>query len=976
MTSQAVKEARARELSYLSGGGDMGERIRGFDWGGTSIGELDRWPQSLRSALSICLNSSFPTAIYWGLDLRLLYNDAWAPIPAERHPWALGRPASEVWSDIWDVVGPQLQAVLREGRGFSVFDQLLPMIRNGRPQETYWNYSFTPIRGEDGRVAGVFNQGNEVTERVLGDRRQRFLFDLTDRLRHLADPLAIIAEAQNALGRHLRANRVGYGKTDETGRWFTTEGNWTDGTVPPRHGTQDLANFGPEIYAALRSGTPLVMHDVSQDPRIRSPDVRAALAGIETQAAITATLVKENRIRAALYVHRREPFHWSAGDVELVQDVAERTWAAVERARAEQELKRSEARLRVLNETLAQQVAERTADRDRMWRLSTELMLVARFDGTVVATNPAWETVLGWREGELAGRSFFDLVHPDDLAATTAEAGQLEDGVSTMRFENRYRTRDGSYRWLSWTAVPDAGRIHAVARDVTGERQIARDRERIWTLSPVLKVVTDKHGMITDISPAWTKSLGWSRDETIGRRSTDFMIADEEAWRTRVQTLASGASLLEYETVLLAKSGEQRVVKWTTVPEADAFYGFGRDITAEREAASALAETEEKLRQAQKMEAVGQLTGGIAHDFNNLLTGVIGSLDLMRKRIEQGRIGDLPRCMEVAQTSAERAASLTHRLLAFARRQPLDPKPADVNALVVGMEDLLRRTIGAAIALETDLADGLWPALCDTHQFENAILNLTINARDAMPDGGRVMIATAKGELDAAYARSQADVLPGDYVVVSVSDTGAGMAPGVLAKVFEPFFTTKPIGQGTGLGLPMVYGFVKQLGGHIRIHSMVGQGTSVRLYLPRHKGAVEREAEKPAVELPRAQAGESVLVVEDEEAVRVLVTDVLKELGYKALEASEGKSALPILNSTARIDLLVTDVGLPGSLNGRQVAEIARQRRPDLKVLFITGYAEKAAVRSGFLDEGMDMIGKPFTLDAFAAKVREMIKRR
>ena len=385
--------------------------------------------------------------------------------------------------------------------------------------------------------------------------------------------------------------------------------------------------------------------------------------------------------------------------------------------------------------------------------------------------------------------------------------------------------------------------------------------------------------------------------------------------------------------------------------------------------------TEDQLRQAQKMEAVGQLTGGIAHDFNNLLTGVSGSLELMQRRIDQGRIGDLGRYMGVAQTSVQRAAALTHRLLAFARRQPLHPKPTDVNALVAGMEDLLRRTIGGTVVLETVLASGLWPALCDAHQLENAVLNLSINARDAMPDGGRLTVETANSHLDEAYARTQPGLLPGDYVCVSVSDTGLGMPPEVLARVFEPFFTTKPIGQGTGLGLSMVYGFVKQLGGHIRIHSAVGQGASVRLYLPRQQGVVETPAKAATADLPRAQSGETVLVVEDEAAVRLLVTDTLRELGYAALEAVDGRSALPILEGDSRIDLLVSDVGLPGGLNGRQLADMARERRPGLRVLFITGYAEQAAVRHGFLDEGMEMIGKPFALDALAAKIREMIGR-
>jgi PAS domain S-box-containing protein len=379
---------------------------------------------------------------------------------------------------------------------------------------------------------------------------------------------------------------------------------------------------------------------------------------------------------------------------------------------------------------------------------------------------------------------------------------------------------------------------------------------------------------------------------------------------------------------------------------------------------------EEALRQSQKMDALGQLTGGIAHDFNNLLTGIIGSLDIVRRRMGDGRAADVTRFMDAASASAQRAAALTHRLLAFARRQSLDTKPSDVNALVRGTEELLHRTLGEQVSLRTELAPGLWPALADDNQLENAILNLAINARDAMPDGGQLTIETANIRLDAVYAAATEDVAAGDYVMIAVSDTGTGMAPDVVAKAFDPFFTTKPIGEGTGLGLSMIYGFVKQSAGHVRIYSEVGRGTTVKLFLRRAEA--ERLAPEDAVvEVPLGQ-GETVLVVEDDAAVRLIITNVLEELGYQYLEAADGMKALPILQSGQRIDLLVTDVGLP-KMNGRQLAEMARAARPALKILFVTGYAEKAAVRHGFLEPGMEMLMKPFTLDSLATKVREML---
>ncbi|MBK3468324.1 ATP-binding protein [Pseudomonas sp. MF6776] len=386
-----------------------------------------------------------------------------------------------------------------------------------------------------------------------------------------------------------------------------------------------------------------------------------------------------------------------------------------------------------------------------------------------------------------------------------------------------------------------------------------------------------------------------------------------------------------------------------------------------------LRHNEEALRQSQKMEAVGQLTGGIAHDFNNMLTGVIGSLELIRRRLARGRTEDLDSLIDLGVTSANRAASLTHRLLAFSRRQSLDSKAVQMNSLVLSMGELLQRSLNESIQLEMRLDEKLWIAEADPNQLESALLNLVINARDAMPEGGKLVVETSNQVLHREFTVAYPNLEPGDYVMLSVTDNGSGMPQSVISRAFVPFFTTKPIGQGTGLGLSMIYGFSKQSRGHVSIDSEVDQGTTVRLYLPRYRG---EELEQPASDIqqsPNAIDGETVLIVEDDPAVRVLVSAVLSELGYAFLEAGDADGAMPILNSTQRIDLLISDVGLPG-MNGRQLAEIGRQYRPELKILFITGYAEHAAVRGGFLDSGMQMITKPFTFDLLTAKVREMIK--
>jgi PAS domain S-box-containing protein len=531
-----------------------------------------------------------------------------------------------------------------------------------------------------------------------------------------------------------------------------------------------------------------------------------------------------------------------------------------ERHNSEEALRASEARLRQLNGDLERQVIERAQARSLTWKLSPDLLGALNSKGYFETANPAWESVLGWTEAEVVSMSIFDLLHPDDLEHTRAGFELTQVGQPALRFVNRYRCKDGGYRWISWIGIPEEGYV----------------------------------------------------------------------------------------------------------------YCTGRDITAEREAQIELAAAQDALRHSQKMEAIGQLTGGIAHDFNNLLTGIIGSLDIIRRRMASGRLDEIPRFMDAASASAQRAGALTHRLLAFARRQSLDLRPNDVNRVIGNMEDLLHRTLGEHIQLECSLGAEVWTAFTDVNQLESAVLNLALNARDAMPDGGKLTIETANARLDAAYTSRQGDVEPGDYVVIGISDTGSGMAADVVAKAIDPFFTTKPVGKGSGLGLSMVYGFAKQNRGHLRIYSEVGHGTTVKLYLPRAlQDAVILE--KAARDAPRGQ-GETILVVEDDATVRMILSDVLEELGYNVLLASDARPAIPILQSDRRIDLMVSDVILP-HINGRKLAEIARASRPDLKVLFVTGYAENATFRGDFLDAGMDMLTKPFALDALGAKVRAMIER-
>ncbi|HCV75276.1 PAS domain-containing protein [Pseudomonas oryzihabitans] len=404
-------------------------------------------------------------------------------------------------------------------------------------------------------------------------------------------------------------------------------------------------------------------------------------------------------------------------------------------------------------------------------------------------------------------------------------------------------------------------------------------------------------------------------------------------------------------------------------------YQFAYDVTERLNEQERIRLMEEALRQSQKMEAVGQLTGGIAHDFNNLLTGILGSLEMLDLRLRQGRLQDLERYTGTARSAAQRAAALTHRLLAFSRRQTLDPQPVALEQLVIGLEDLIQRSIGPQIALEREAAPRLWLTHIDALQLENALLNLCLNARDAMPDGGRIRILLSNERLDATQAELQA--LPvGDFVRLSVGDTGSGMSDEVLARVFDPFFTTKPIGQGTGLGLSMVHGFVLQSGGEIRIDSTPGAGTWVHLYLPRHHLASLADSALPVEPEPHSPGqGETILVVDDEPTIRTLLVEVMIAQGYRVLEAADAATALALLMPDTPLDLLVTDVGLPGALNGRQLADALRGLRPELPVLFITGYAEGQVIDDAHLETGMRVLTKPFTLDTLERRIQAMLQR-
>jgi PAS domain S-box-containing protein len=599
--------------------------------------------------------------------------------------------------------------------------------------------------------------------------------------------------------------------------------------------------------------------------------------------------------------------------------------------------------------------------------------------------SDVWSQVQPFAENALRGIPY----ECEDLPLTMARYGEIEHTwwsftFSPMIDENNQVvglfcvTNETTCRVLDQRALraSEQKRLDLIADLERKVIELAHERGLTWQVSPDLLSVMTSDGHFETTNPAWRLTLGWSDDELSGLTFTDLLHPDDVARsQAALNALSSNHPMLNLETRYRHKEGSYRWLSWVAVPESGKLYCSARDITTEKQQAEALRTAEEALRQSHKMDAVGQLTGGLAHDFNNLLMGVSGNIELLKNRVAKGRTEGLERYIDAALEGSRRAAALTHRLLAFSRRQTLDPKLTDINHLVNAMAELIRRTVGPSIAMDVIATRDLWSTLVDPHQLENALLNLCLNARDAMPDGGQLLIETSNTHLDETEA--QGLQLPaGHYVALCVSDNGSGMSDEVLKRAFDPFFTTKPIGMGTGLGLSMIYGFARQSGGGVLIHSTPGRGTRVCIYVPAYNESTAIANDSPAHRAvpDHTAGGETVLVVDDEPAVRALVAEVLTDQGYCVLEADNGAAALEILQTRQTIDLLVSDVGLPGGMNGRQLADAARLKRPGLKVLFVTGYAENAALGNGQLEPGMHVLTKPFSIPALSERVKGLLE--
>jgi PAS domain S-box-containing protein len=613
--------------------------------------------------------------------------------------------------------------------------------------------------------------------------------------------------------------------------------------------------------------------------------------------------------------------------------------------------------------------------------------------GLVTSWNRGAERFKGYSESEIIGQHFSRFYTEEDRAIDLPQTA-LQTARETGRFEQEgWRVRkDGTRFWAHVVIDPirdaegDLVGYAKITRDLSerrrAEEQLRQSQEQLRLLvqgvTDYALYMLDLDGHVSSWNAGAERIKGYTRDEILGHHFSRFYTEEEREAGVPSKGLQQAATEGRWETEgwRVRKDGSRfwaHVVIDAIRNDAGALIGFAkitRDVTERKNAERELEEAREALFQSQKMEAVGQLTGGIAHDFNNLLTVIIGGLDtIARSKPTDVRIR---RALEMSRHAADRAAGLTSRLLAFSRKQALEPTPSDLNTLVRDMADLLHRTLGEQIELESVLSPRLWTVEIDQNQLESAILNLAVNARDAMPSGGKLTIETQNTFLDESYTATDAEVRPGQYVMISVSDTGSGMSKSTLARVFEPFFTTKELGRGTGLGLSMVYGFVKQSGGHVTIYSEEGQGTTVKLYFPRHLMSEETPGEENEPEYPSASEDEVVLVVEDNPEVRAFCVTSLSELGYRVLEAADAETALSILRSSQRVDLLFTDVVLPGR-TGKVLADESANARPSLKILFTTGYSRNAIVHHGRLDAGVRLLQKPYTFDQLANRVREVL---
>jgi PAS domain S-box-containing protein len=959
--------SRSLPLSSQAHSTEIARLLAELDWSRSPIGDPEGWPQSLKTTVGLMLAAQAQIVLFWGPEFVALYNDSYAPTIGDKHPRALGRPARENWAELWDDLGPLLRDVRKTGRTFSAKDRPFYIERQrDRGETVYFDVSYSPVPEADGSVAGVLCIVAETTARVLTERRREALLQLDERLRNVTDTAELSFTASQLLGETLGAARVGYGVIDAAAGTVSVERNWSRPGVADVAGHHDLDEYGSYFECLLR-GEAVAVTDVATDPRTCAKPEAFVRLGI--RSFLDMPVVEEGRGAAILFVHSVGPRVWTDEEHTLVRDFAERTRAAIARRAAERELREYASRLAAAFSQAAAGFAE------------------GDLDGKFFAVNDSYCEIVGRTREDLLSLRMQDITHPDDLQVNQPLFRAAAAGGPAFDIEKRYIRPDGSVVWVrnSVTGVRDAHdevrSMLAVSVDITSRKnaeaalqtlnetlvmQVAArsaERDRLWDLSQDMLARADYTGMMSAVSPAWERVLGWSESELLSRGYASFMHPDDmpptlEAITRMSQTMQPA----RFENRIATRDGGWKPIEWTVAPEPDGFnfIAVGRDLSEAKAREAELAAAQEQLRQSQKLESMGQLTGGVAHDFNNLLTPILGTLDMLQRG---GAGGERERRLIAgAVQSAERARILVQRLLAFARRQPLQASPVDLAKLAHGMVELVASTTGPQIEVVVDAPDGLPLANTDPNQIEMAILNLAVNARDAMPRGGVLRIAVSAENVG---TRHHCRLAPGRYLCMSVADTGTGMDGATLARAVEPFFSTKGIGKGTGLGLSMVHGLASQLGGALAIRSAPGDGTCVELWLPQSDDAAPA-AEPDAVVISPQDRRRSVLLVDDEELVRLSTADMLSELGYEVREASSGEEALKLLERGFAPDILVTDHLMPG-MSGTELARLVRQRSPDIRTLIVSGYAETDGIA---LD--LPRLTKPFRNIELAACLSDL----
>jgi PAS domain S-box-containing protein len=944
------------------GGGAVGQLVRALDWSGTALGAPATWTPALRTAVDIVLNSPIAMVLMWGPSHVMVYNDGYVPVAAARHPAALGGTVPEIWPEIWDWNRAILEA------GFAGETRRHPhtrmtVLRNGTPEEVWFDLAYTPVHDNCGSVGGVLCTVVEVTQQVRQERRQeqdraaldrqnRRLREETALLRELFEQapsfMAVLRGPQHVFELANPPYLQLVGGRDVIGRAV--------GAALPEVAEQGLVALLDQVY---RTGQPYVgrqlkvhlLTDAGRlEPRyldfvyqpLRGAD--GSVTGVFVEGIdVTDHILTEERLRMAQQAGGVGSFEWFPHTGKLaVSQQFRRVWGLPDDVEVTQELLVGlvDPRDQGLVGTDRLEEANPLAYTEyRVIRPDTgEQRWIARQGEVIDGPTPAQRRYVGVAF-DVTRRRLVEQALRTSQDRLAALFGQASVGLSELSLDGRFSRVNGALcRMLGRSEEALLG-LHM--DDLIHPDDMAENRARVARLKDSGEPFTiEKRYFRPDGGWVWISSSMSRLDDEAGQPVALIAVKTDITERRRIEV-----ALRDLNDTL-----EQRV---------------SREV-AERDKA------EEALRQAQKMEAVGQLTGGVAHDFNNVLQIIAGNLHLLHGHLEGDEAAR--RRLDMAFAAVERGAKLSSQLLAFARRQPLQPVVTNLGRLVANMDELLRRALGEAVELLVVTGSGLWNTLVDPGQIENVILNLGINARDAMQGEGRVTIELGNAVLDEYYVNNLIDVPAGQYVMLSVTDTGSGMPPEVLQRAFEPFFTTKPEGEGTGLGLSMAYGFVKQSRGHIKIYSQQGVGTSVKIYLPRTMLAELPEDAAPAG--PVTGGTETVLVVEDDEGVRTVVLDMLAALGYRVLSAENGEQALRIIEAGEAVDLLFTDVVMPGPVRSPELARIAQQVLPDLAVLFTSGYPQDAIVHGGRLDAGLELLSKPYRRDELARKLRHVLNNR